>query len=176
MNVNIASTEAAGRTAGMHTLRNIRNTLQPSTRAASISSYGTASTVYWRIQKTPNAVTRFGTITACRCPAQPNFAIAMNNGITPSWVGTAKVTTMNTNNALLPRNRSLAKANPASEENSTVVRVTVPDTIRLLSKAFQNGTVLNTLAAFEKKFPPGISGGMWSPSIEASRLATRNCQ
>ncbi|OAP28602.1 lac repressor [Amycolatopsis sp. M39] len=87
--------------------------LHPSTRAASISSYGKASTVYCRIQNTPNAVTGFGTITDCSPPAQPSF-------------DTASVTTMNTNKPLRPRKRSLAKANPASDENSTVVSVTVP--------------------------------------------------
>ena len=100
----------------------------------------------------------------------------MNSGMMPSWVGTASVTTMNTNSSLLPRNRSLAKANPASEENSTVVRVTVPDTMTLLASAFQNGTVSNTRAALAKKLPPGTNGGMRSVSIPLSRLATRNDQ
>src|SRR5687767_6104032 len=100
----------------------------------------------------------------------------MYSGMMPSCVGTASVATTNRNNASRPRNRSLANANPASVENSTVVNVTVPDTITLLPSAFQNGTESNTRAAFEKKLPPGSSGGIRSESIELSRDATRNDQ
>ena len=94
--------------------------------------------------------------------------MAMNSGMMPSCVGTASVTTMNTNSPLRPLNRSFAKANPASEENSTVVSVTVPDTMTLLPSAFQNGTESNTREALAKKLPPGRNGGMRSVSIPLS--------
>ena len=47
----------------------------------------------------------------------------------PSWVGTIMVAMMNSISALRPRNRSLAKANPASEEKNTTEMVTTPATI-----------------------------------------------
>ena len=46
------------------TLKKIRGTLAPSMLAASRSSFGTWASIIWRIQKTPNAVTRAGTIKA----------------------------------------------------------------------------------------------------------------
>ena len=100
----------AGRAAGTATVRKVRNWLHPSTRAASISSSGTASTRYCRMKNTPKAVTIDGTIAAHTLPVQPSLAITMNSGTTPSWVGTAMVTTTNTSSAVLPRKRSLAKA------------------------------------------------------------------
>ena len=56
--------------AGTATVQKIRNWLHPSTRAASISSSGTASTRYCRMKKTPNAVTTHGTIAAHTLPVQ----------------------------------------------------------------------------------------------------------
>ncbi len=132
--------------------------------------------MYCRIQNTPIAVTRLGTITACSSFAHPSSAIAMYSGMMPSCVGTASVATTKRNSALRPLNRSLANANPARLENSTVEIVTDPATMTLLPSAFQNGTVSNTRAALAKKLPPGTSGGTCSVSIELSRLATRNDQ
>ena len=77
MNVSSPSTAATGRTAGRMTCQKIRHVLQPSTRAASTSSFGTAWTMYWRIRKTPNAVTRFGAITAFRSLIQWKWIISM---------------------------------------------------------------------------------------------------
>ena len=77
MNVSSPSTAAAGRTAGSTTCQKMRSVWQPSTRAASISSFGTAWTRYCRMKNTPNAVTRFGTITACRWLTQPKLIIRM---------------------------------------------------------------------------------------------------
>src|SRR2546421_1766155 len=94
----------------------------------------------------------------------------------PSWVGTARVATTNTNNALRPRKRRRAKANPASVENSTVETVTTPPTITLLLKALQNSTLSKTRRALAMKFPPGSIGGTFWGSIDGSRLATRNDQ
>ena len=62
------------------------------------------------MKNTPNAVTIHGTIAAHTLPVQPSLAITMNSGTTPSWVGTASVTTTNTSSAVLPRKRSLANA------------------------------------------------------------------
>ena len=45
-----------------------------------------------------------------RVPVQPSLGIRMNSGTTPSWVGTAIVTTTKTISAVLPRKRSLANA------------------------------------------------------------------
>ena len=61
----------AGRAAGRPTCQKVRNMLAPSTRAASMSSVGTAWLRYCVIQKTPNAVTSPGTITAVSSPVQP---------------------------------------------------------------------------------------------------------
>ena len=55
MNVNSASVAAAGRAAGRPIDQNVRNSDAPSTRAASMSSYGSASLRYCVIQNTPNA-------------------------------------------------------------------------------------------------------------------------
>ena len=49
--------------------------LAPSTRAASMSSDGTARARYCVIQKTPKAVTSPGTMTAVSSPVQPRRAI-----------------------------------------------------------------------------------------------------
>ena len=96
MNVNSHRIAAAGRAAGTATVRNVRNIEQPSIRAASISSSGTASTRYCRMKKTPNAVTSHGSDRPPRCcRPSPSSAITTNIGTTPSWVGTAMVAMMN---------------------------------------------------------------------------------
>ena len=64
MKVSRPSTAGAGRSAGSTTFQKIRKVEQPSTRAASISSSGTAWLAYWRIMNTPKALTRNGRITA----------------------------------------------------------------------------------------------------------------
>ncbi len=110
VNVNSHSTAMAGRAAGSAAVRKVRNWLHPSTRAASTSSSGTASTRYCRMKNTPKAVTIDGMMAAQTLPVQPSFAITMNSGTTPSWVGTAIVTTTKTSSGVLPRKRSLAKA------------------------------------------------------------------
>ena len=73
MNVNSHRIAAAGRAAGTATVQKMRNIEQPSIRAASISSSGTASRRYWRMKNTPNAVTSQGRITAQMLPTQPSF-------------------------------------------------------------------------------------------------------
>ena len=77
MKVSRPSTAAIGRTAGRTTCQKTRIVWHPSTRAASISSFGTAPEMYWRIRKTPKAVTRNGAITACRWLIQPKWIISM---------------------------------------------------------------------------------------------------
>ncbi len=128
MNVNSQRIAAAGRAAGHRDVQKTRSCEQPSTRAASMSSSGIASTRYWRMKKTPNAVTSQGMITAQTLPVQPSLAIRMNSGTTPSWVGTAIVAMTKTSRALLPRKRSLANAKPARvEKKTTEVAVTPGD-------------------------------------------------
>ncbi len=57
-----------------------------------------------------------------------------------------------------PRKRSLAKAKPASAEKSTTSSATVELTRMLLPSAFQNGTVVTTVAAFCEEVPAGDEG------------------
>ncbi len=173
MNVKSPSTAAPGRAAGTATCQNVRSIEQPSTRADSISSSGRASTRYWRMKNTPKAETRAGTMTAQTDPVHPSLAIMMNSGMTPSWVGIAKVATTKTISASRPRKRSLAKAKPARVEKKTTEAVTTEETSTLLSSAFQNSTVSKTREAFSRKLPPGSSGGSrWfitSASCEPTR-------
>ena len=120
------------------------------------------------MKKTPKAVTMPGTISAHIEPTQPSLAITMKSGITPSWVGTARVATTKTSSGVRPRKRSLANAKPASVEKNTTDVATVVETSRLLPSAFQNGTASKARWAFSKKWPPGSSGG--TRSVSTSRL------
>ena len=99
----------AGLAAGMATVQNVRIMDAPSTRAASMSSSGIASTRYWLMKKTPNAVTSDGRTTAAWVPVRPWLGNSMSIGTIASWVGTAMVATTKIIPALLPRKRSLAK-------------------------------------------------------------------
>jgi hypothetical protein len=160
-NVNSASMAAAGLAAGNATCQNVRIMEHPSTRAASISSKGSVSSKYWVIQKTPNAVTIPGTMTAMSLPVQPSSDIRMNSGTTPSWVGTAIVAMTNTSRARRPRNRSLAKENPARVANSTTLIDVITATMTEFHRACQNlMSELSTRLTFSKKFGPGISDGI----------------
>ena len=134
----------------------MRSVDAPSTRAASISSSGSASRRYWVIQNTPKALTSAGRMTAQRPPIQPSLA-TMKSGTTPSCVGTHIVAMTKMSSASRPRNRSLAKANPASVDRSTTATATTVDTMTLLRKARQNGSVVTTVRAFSMKLPPGRS-------------------
>ena len=71
MKVNSQRIAAAGRAAGTATVQNTRICEHPSIRAASMSSSGTASTRYWRMKNTPNAVTSHGIMTERCCPPSP---------------------------------------------------------------------------------------------------------
>jgi hypothetical protein len=77
MNVNSARIAAAGRTAGTATLHRMRGVEQPSTRAASISSSGTACSVYCRMRNTPNPLTRNGRMTLGRRPVTCSQPMSM---------------------------------------------------------------------------------------------------
>src|SRR3954464_8982089 len=169
MKVNRPSIAAPGRAAGRATDQKVRRVEAPSTREASMSSSGSASWRYCVIQKTPNALTALGRMTAHRLPIQPSLLITMKSGTIPSWVGTAIVAMTKTSRPFRPRNRSLAKAKPASAEKSTTSSATVELTRMLLPRAFQNrtvvtpvgaackaGTVVTRVAAFWKKGPPGM--------------------
>ena len=128
------------------------------------------------MKNTPKAVTSPGMITAATEPVQPSFAITMNSGITPSWVGTARVATTKIINGSRPRKRSLAKAKPAKVEKNTTDVATTDDTIRLLDSAFQKATVSKTRWALSKKWPPGSSGGRRLVITSAWCEPTRNDQ
>ncbi len=134
-NVSRPSTAIAGRAAGKTTCHTIRTLLAPSTRAASISSVGSACTRYWRMKKVPNAVTRLGRITVCSWFDQPRSDIHRYSGTTASCGGIIIVPMVSSNSRPEKRNRSLAKANPARVENSTVLTVMVPATITELNIA-----------------------------------------
>ncbi len=128
MKVSMPSTAAAGRAIGRMTCQNSPQVLQPSIRPASSSSVGTAPDRYWVMKKTPNALTMNGAITAYRVSVQSIFAIRMYSGMMPSWVGTIRVMITPRYSADEPRNRSLAKAKPASVEKSTTLNVIEPTT------------------------------------------------
>ena len=74
MKVNRPRIAIAGRAAGTADVPEGADLLAPSMRAASISSSGMTSTRYCRMKKTPNAVTRVGTMTAPIVPVQPSCA------------------------------------------------------------------------------------------------------
>lgn len=52
----------------------------------------------------------------------------------PSWLGTVRVSTTKSISHLLPRNRSFAKANPASEQKNSTEAVTAVETMALLTR------------------------------------------
>ncbi len=175
-NVNSASIAAAGLAAGRATCQNVRIMEHPSTRAASISSKGRVSSKYWVIQKTPNAVTMPGTMTAMSLPVQPSSDIRMNSGTTPSWVGTAMVAMTKTSSARRPRNRSLAKENPARVANSTTLIDVMTATTTEFHRACQNlMSELITRETLSMKLPSGIRDGIgfWA-IVTASEDASRN--
>jgi len=84
MNVKRPRMAIAGRAAVTPTCQKVPIMVAPSTRAASISSSGMTSTRYWRMKKTPNAVTSVGMMTAPSVPVQPNCRMSMKSGMMPS--------------------------------------------------------------------------------------------
>ena len=112
------------------------------------------------MKNTPKALTRAGAMTAGSVSVHSSSIISMKSGMMPSWVGTIMVaTTTSSRNACAARNRSLAKANPASVEKSTTEAVTADATISELSRAMPNGTVSKTRRMFSTRFAPGEIGG-----------------
>ena len=128
------------------------------------------------MKNTPNAVTRPGTMTACSCPAQPKSAIIMYSGMTPSSVGIAWVATTTSSSAVRPRKRSLAKANPASVENSTTDTVIVPATISEFPSASAKSVSSKTRAMFSNRCPPGTRTGGTLPTASDVCEETTNDQ
>ena len=167
--VNRASIAAAGRAAGSATFQNVRIIEHPSTRAASMSSKGSASSRYWVIQNTPKAVTMPGTITATSLPVHSSLDITMNSGTTPSWVGTAMVAMTKTSRARRPRKRSLAKAKPESVAKKTTDAEVMTATIRELTTAGQNlMSEVMTRSRFSKRLPCGMRDGIGFCAIVAA--------
>jgi hypothetical protein len=62
----------------------------------------------------------------------------MNSGMMPSWVGTAIVPITKASSPWRPRNRSLAKENPASVAKKTTETDVITATITELRTACQN--------------------------------------
>src|ERR1041384_4893897 len=118
-NVKRKSIAAAGRAATSPTVQNVRIMDAPSTRAASMSSSGTAWRRYCVIQNTPNALVRAGMMIAPICPVHPSSENSTYSGTTPSCCGIAIVATTNASMAGTPRKRSFANAQPASVEVMT---------------------------------------------------------
>ncbi len=152
--------------------------LHPSTRAASMSSKGRASSRYWVIQNTPKAVTRSGTMTAWRVPTQFSFVMTMNSGITPSCTGTAIVAMTNISRARRPRKRSLEKENPREVAKKTTEAEVIAETITEFPSARQKSmSEVTTFCRLCRRFPwGGISDGsglraMLPASDEASSSA-----
>ena len=129
------STAIAGRAVGNTTCHTTRQLLAPSTRAASMISSGSAWIRYCRMKNTPNALTSDGKITAWSWSVQSSLATIMYSGITLSCGGTIIVPITISIRAPRPRNRSLAKANPAIVDRKTMVIAEMPATNVVLKNA-----------------------------------------
>src|SRR5919201_1599445 len=180
MNVSKPRTAAAGRTAGRTTCQNTRAVWHPSTRDASIRSFGTAATMYWRIRKTPNAETRFGAITAGSRLTQWRWIISMYSGMTPSCTGTSIVAMIVSISRRRPRNCSFANAKPASALKKTTAAVTAAATIVDLINAVHKLTLtspeLNSRLMLCQSSCPGVSTGGYAETAELSCDATTSDQ
>src|SRR6266498_2902205 len=134
----------------------MRSVEQPSTRAASSSSVGSAVTRYWRTKNTPNAEVAAGTISAWIWLFQCSHCdIMMYSGMMPSCGGTIMVAMTPASSMLRPRKRSLAKANPASVEVSTTDTVTTDETMNELMSASFISVSWNALVRLVIRFAPG---------------------
>ncbi len=129
MKVSRPSTPAAGSTAGSTTFQNVRSVEQPSTRAASMSSSGTALDDVLPHHEHAEGAGEERDVTAHRVSNQSRSTIIPHSGMRPSWVGTIIVTRTVSSSALRPLNLSLANANPASVEVTTTLTVTDDDTM-----------------------------------------------
>ena len=92
------------------------------------------------------------------------------SGMRPSWVGIIMVTMIASSRALLPRNFSLAKANPASEPESTTDTVTTEETMIEFIRPVRKlaSSLSSTRPKLSPNAPPGVNGG--GTSLIASRL------
>jgi hypothetical protein len=84
---------------------------------------------------------------------------------------------MITNSSMLrPRNRSLANAKPASVENSTTARVTLPDTSTEFARPRRKcaSPLASSRCTFSASWPPGVSTGGSPPIASLDRVATTN--
>jgi hypothetical protein len=102
----------------------------------------------------------------------------MYSGITPSWVGTIIVAMITSSRALEPRKRSLAKANPASDEKNTTLTVTQPATMAELSMPVRKcaSALAKRRSRLPGRLPPGVTGGGTWPIASLERVATTNIQ
>ncbi len=100
----------------------------------------------------------------------------MNSGITPSCGGIIMVPTVSASSAPRPRKRSLAKANPASVEESTTPAVTTPETISELSSALPISACWSASPMLWNRFGPGVNAGVVELSSELERLAATSVQ
>src|SRR5262249_5883166 len=120
MKTMMARLASAGSNNGKPTRRKMRNSLAPSTRAASSNSSG-KSAAYWRIMNTPNAFIMPGTSRPGYEFSQPKALTSINNGTTRTWNGTIMVESTARNSKPRPGNWYLAKPKPASAPKNTVI-------------------------------------------------------
>ncbi|CAM5509928.1 hypothetical protein SCALM49S_06864 [Streptomyces californicus] len=95
----------------------------------------------------------------------------MKRGITPSCGGIIMVPIVSVSRALRPLNLSLAKANPASVQQSTVPSVIDPDTISEFSSALPMSASSRTCSKFFIRFGPGSRLGGIRAMSALDRLA-----
>jgi hypothetical protein len=140
--------------------------LAPSTLAASISSVGSAWSRYCRMKNTPKALTSVGRMTACNWSVHSSLATIMYSGTTLSCGGTIIVPMTRSSSRFLNRNRSLAKANPASVEKTTVPTEIVPATITVLNRASPMLASVQAIWRFLNRLLPNQKGGgVWASRV-----------
>ena len=98
-----ASVESAGPDSGSTILTSTPSRLQPSIRAASSSSIGSVRK-NWRSMKMPNAVARFGSISAVMLSITPRWRTIRKVGIRITWNGTISVARSSKNSTFEPKN------------------------------------------------------------------------
>lgn len=116
------------------------------------------------MKNVPKALTSVGRMTVCSWLDQFRSLIHRYSGTTASCGGIIIVPMVSSSSVLENRNRSLAKANPASVENSTVPTVIVPATNVVLSMAVPSPACSQAVSRFLNRFPPNHSGGGASAS------------
>jgi hypothetical protein len=127
----------------------------------------------WRIQKMPKALTRPGTMRACRVSTQPSLEMMRYCGMTPSWAGTVIVSTSSRNRTSRPLKVIFANAKPAREHRNACPIPMHAATTKLFSRERRNGMVSKTSFRRLRKLPPGITrGGICEAACEPTEDTT----